>query len=63
MGVLDFSMVNGALPSIQHTFHLAPADLQWVMNKLLAVLYLLYGIDGQGQNTPNTVFLLNTGRW
>ena len=29
MGVLDFSIVNVALPSIQHTFHLDPAALQW----------------------------------
>jgi hypothetical protein len=27
MGVLDFSRVNVALPSIQQTFHLAPAAL------------------------------------
>jgi MFS family permease len=32
MGVLDFSIVNVALPSIQRTFHLAPADLQWVVS-------------------------------
>jgi hypothetical protein len=33
------------------------------MNKLLAVLHLFYHIDDQGQNTPNTVFPPNTGRW
>jgi MFS family permease len=45
MGVLDFSMVNGALPSIQHTFHLAPADLQWVVSAyaLLFGKFLLLG--------------------
>lgn len=32
MGVLDFSIVNVALPSIQRMFHLAPADLQWVVS-------------------------------
>jgi MFS family permease len=32
MGVLDFSIVNVALPSIQRTFHLAPADLQWMVS-------------------------------
>jgi EmrB/QacA subfamily drug resistance transporter len=32
MGVLDFSIVNVALPSIQLTFHLAPADLQWMVS-------------------------------
>ncbi len=29
MGVLDFSLVTVALPSIQQTFHLALAALQW----------------------------------
>lgn len=32
MGVLDFSIVNVALPSIQRTYHLTPADLQWVVS-------------------------------
>jgi MFS family permease len=28
---LDFSIVNLALPTIQHQLHFAPADLQWVV--------------------------------
>lgn len=32
MVILDFSIVNIALPAIQHAFHLAPADLQWVVS-------------------------------
>lgn len=32
MGVLDFSIVNVAVPSIQRAFHLAPADLQWMVS-------------------------------
>ncbi len=32
MGVLDFSIVNIALPSIRREFSLTPADLQWVVS-------------------------------
>jgi len=32
MGVLDFSIVNIALPSIRREFALTPADLQWVVS-------------------------------
>jgi len=32
IGVLDFSIVNVALPSIQREFHLAPEQLQWVVS-------------------------------
>jgi MFS family permease len=32
LGVLDFSIVNVALPSIQKEFHLAPEHLQWVVS-------------------------------
>src|ERR1700749_1768153 len=28
---LDFSIVNVALPTIQHEFGMAPADLQWIV--------------------------------
>ena len=28
---LDFSIVNVALPTIQHDLHMAPADLQWIV--------------------------------
>jgi hypothetical protein len=40
MGVLDFSIVNVALPSIQRNFHLAPADLQWVVSVYALVFAL-----------------------
>jgi MFS family permease len=45
MGVLDFSIVNIALPSIQRMFHLAPADLQWVVSAYALVFggFLLLG--------------------
>ena len=45
MGVLDFSIVNVALPSIQRMFHLAPADLQWVVSAYALVFggFLLLG--------------------
>jgi MFS family permease len=45
MGVLDFSIVNVALPSIQRTFHLAPADLQWIVSAYAFMLggFLLLG--------------------
>lgn len=45
MGVLDFSIVNVALPSIQRTFHLAPADLQWLVSAYALTLggFLLLG--------------------
>src|SRR5579884_2403112 len=46
MVVLDFSIVNIALPAIQQAFHLAPADLQWVVSAY-AVMFggflLLFG--------------------
>src|SRR5690349_18946173 len=32
MVILDFSIVSIALPAIQQAFHLAPADLQWVVS-------------------------------
>ncbi len=46
MGVLDFSIVNVALPSIQRTFPLAPADLQWVVSAYALVFggFLLLGL-------------------
>src|SRR5256885_5110077 len=31
MVVLDASIVNVALPALQHAFHLAPTNLQWVV--------------------------------
>jgi len=38
MGVLDFSLVNVALPSIQRMFHLTAADLQWLVSAYALML-------------------------
>jgi MFS family permease len=45
IGVLDFSIVNVALPSIQRQFDLAPDDLQWVVSAYALTLggFLLLG--------------------
>src|ERR1700730_2187276 len=45
IGVLDFSIVNVALPSIQKQFDLAPDDLQWVLSAYALTLggFLLLG--------------------
>jgi MFS family permease len=45
IGVLDFSIVNVALPSIQKQFDLAPDDLQWVVSAYALTLggFLLLG--------------------
>jgi MFS family permease len=32
MVVLDFTIVNVALPSIQHGLHIAPTTLQWLVS-------------------------------
>jgi MFS family permease len=32
MVVLDFTIVNVALPSIQHGLHVAPTTLQWLVS-------------------------------
>ncbi len=47
MAVVDLSVVNVALPSIQRDLHVAPADLQWVV--------VVYGVVVAG-------FLLLGGR-
>jgi EmrB/QacA subfamily drug resistance transporter len=63
MGVLDFSIVNVALPSIQHTFHLAPADLQWVVSAyaLLFGGFLLLGGRAADLFDRKRVFMLGLG--
>src|SRR5215831_16457962 len=63
MGVLDFSIVNVALPSIQRTFHLAPADLQWVVSAY-ALLFggcLLPGGRAADLFDRKRVFMLGLG--
>ncbi len=60
MGVLDFSIVNVALPSIQRTFHLAPADLQWVVSAYALVFggFLLLGGRAADLFDRKRVFML-----
>ena len=63
MGVLDFSIVNVALPSIQREFHLAPADLQWVVSAyaLLFGGFLLLGGRAADLFDRKRVFMLGLG--
>jgi len=67
MGVLDFSIVNVALPSIQRMFHLAPADLQWVVSAYALVFggFLLLGGRAADLFDRKRVFMLGWGcsRW
>jgi EmrB/QacA subfamily drug resistance transporter len=60
MGVLDFSIVNVALPSIQRAFHLAPADLQWVVSAYALVFggFLLVGGRAADLFDRKRVFML-----
>src|SRR5260221_9563945 len=60
MGVLDFSIVNVALPSIQRVFHLAPADLQWVVSAYALVFggFLLLGGRAADLFDRKRVFIL-----
>jgi EmrB/QacA subfamily drug resistance transporter len=63
MGVLDFSIVNVALPSIQRNFHLAPADLQWVVSVYALVFggFLLLGGRAADLFDRKRVFMLGLG--
>ena len=63
MGVLDFSIVNVALPSIQRMFHLAPADLQWVVSAYALVFggFLLLGGRAADLFDRKRVFMLGLG--
>jgi EmrB/QacA subfamily drug resistance transporter len=63
MGVLDFSIVNVALPSIQGTFHLASADLQWVVSAYALVFggFLLLGGRAADLFDRKLVFMLGLG--
>ncbi len=60
MGVLDFSIVNVALPSIQRAFNLAPADLQWVVSAYALVFggFLLLGGRAADLFDRKRVFML-----
>lgn len=63
MGVLDFSIVNVALPSIQRTFHLAPADLQWMVSAYALMLggFLLLGGRAADLFDRKRLFILGLG--
>src|SRR5260370_18687147 len=63
MGVLDFSILNIGLPSIQRTFHLAPADLQWVVSAYALVFggFLLLGGRTADLFDRKRVFMLGLG--
>jgi len=63
MGVLDFSIVNVALPSIQRAFHLAPADLKWVVSTYALVFggFLLLGGRAGDLFDRKRVFMLGLG--
>ena len=63
MGVLDFSIVNVALPSIQRMFHLTPADLQWVVSAYALVFdgFLLLGGRAADLFDRKRVFMLGLG--
>lgn len=63
MGVLDFSIVNVALPSIQRDFHLTPADLQWVVSAYALMFggFLLLGGRAADLFDRKRVFILGLG--
>jgi MFS family permease len=63
MGVLDVSMVHVALPSIQRTFHLTAAKLQWVVSAyaLLFGGFLLLGRRAADLFDRKRVFILRLG--
>jgi EmrB/QacA subfamily drug resistance transporter len=63
MGVLDFSIVNVALPSIQRAFHLAPADLQWMVSAYALMLggFLLLGGRAADLFDRKRLFILGLG--
>ncbi|MDD1717964.1 MAG: MFS transporter [Methanoregulaceae archaeon] len=59
MIVLDFSIVNVALPSIQSQFNLAPTQLQWVVSAYALTFggFLLLGGRASDMFSRKTVFL------
>ncbi len=63
MGVLDFSIVNVALPSIQRTFHLAPPELQWIVSAYALTLggFLLLGGRAADLLDRKRLFMLGLG--
>jgi EmrB/QacA subfamily drug resistance transporter len=63
MGVLDFSIVNVALPSIQRAFQLTPAELQWVVSAYALTFggFLLLGGRLADLFDRKRVFMLGLG--
>ncbi|MEN6292081.1 MAG: MFS transporter, partial [Methanobacterium sp.] len=59
MIILDFSVVNVALPSIQSEFNLAPTELQWVVSAYALTFgsFLLLGGRASDLFNRKTVFL------
>ena len=59
MGVLDFSIVNVALPSIQHPFHLAPDEADLLVRQLMQFTALDRSIpDGERFSQESILLLL-----
>src|SRR5215468_9129651 len=63
MGVLDFSIVNVALPGIQQEFHLTSTALQWIISVYTLLLggFLLVGGRVADLFDRKRVFLLGLG--
>ena len=63
MAMLDGTVVNVALPSIQHQFNATTADAQWVMESyalFLAALLLIGGVLGDRFGRKR-IFMIGTG--
>jgi MFS family permease len=63
MGVLDFSIVSIALPTMQRGLHLMPADLQWIVSVYALFFggFLLVGGRASDLFQRKWVFLLGLG--
>ncbi len=63
MGVLDFSIVNVALPGIQQEFHLTSTTLQWIISVYALLLggFLLVGGRAADLFDRKWVFLIGLG--
>ena len=63
MGILDFSIVSIALPTMQRGLHLMPADLQWIVSVYALFFggFLLVGGRASDLFQRKWVFLLGLG--
>ncbi|MGH9131336.1 MAG: MFS transporter [Acidimicrobiales bacterium] len=63
MVVLDVSIVNVALPSIQHDLHFSPAGLQWVVNAYALTFagFLMLGGRAADLYGRRKIFILGIG--